>query len=295
MNTLSAIANDILLDVLNNRTLSSPPSFESLVSEMLDIPEKPKDYVLRFQEKPKDRIVLVTGGLDSSFGWFITPEPKRAVYFDIGQKYRDKELNALRQMQIPFEYYRLADISNIDVGDWKHIHPGRNFLYISKAAELLKSSGEIIVCSTLGEMPISGGDKSHRFFEMAEGLINQYTPYPIKIILATSNYTKPDEVKYWYDNFDKSLLPNVVSCFSDGLSLCGSCQSCLRRYLAFAYNNLDMSYQYKVHPMIGGSEFVQKYKTLMTLALQNCDFQKYHKTRCIQDLEAIRIAEDWLR
>ena len=71
---------------------------EQLISVMLDFPERPKDFKLKIQ-KPKEykKVILVSGGMDSSIMWKINDKEKDKIglYVDFRQNYALKEKKAI--------------------------------------------------------------------------------------------------------------------------------------------------------------------------------------------------------
>ena len=94
---------------------------EQLISVMLDFPERPKDFKLKIQ-KPKEykKVILVSGGMDSSIMWKINDKEKDKIglYVDFRQNYALKEKKAIMDFGIKAEFINY-DLSNGIT--WEHI------------------------------------------------------------------------------------------------------------------------------------------------------------------------------
>lgn len=264
-----------------------------VVDVMLDCPEKPKGYNITITEDTDsiNSICLTSGGADSTIAWYKAGKP-RGLYIDIGQPYAEKEHNVLYDLGIG---HFTVDLSAdwINVNTWKHIIPGRNFLFLTIAAEHIANNGEIHFATVSGEGAFSGaGDKSQEFLACFE---NWYYNVSGKIINIRTllEKTKAGWLKWFMDQgYDVNIIRHkTITCFSPTEKPCGSCQACLRKYLSFLYNNIDIAEDYEVHPMQGAAEYVNKYKVVLREALDNKDFSHYSRQRCEEDLAAIETGE----
>ncbi len=298
LNTLSGIAYKVMslgLTADNYKPIYVPDeNFRDIVKIMFDVPEKPEGYqpAVEINRASRKTTVLVTGGLDSTVCYVMalqkTGQPPMALYIDMGQPYAEKEQKVLRDLNIEFKVIKKKPPHDI-AKSWKHIQPGRNLFYLAAAAEFMVLGGELWIGATDGEMPIRSGDKSVEFFSLAQTLFDQYLPHQVKIQLPVKEMTKSDEIGWllrngWLD----SQVRRTYSCFTGEEKHCGHCQSCVRRFLAFWNNGIDSAEDYYVHPMIGGEEYINKYKDLMGRAVKYKDFSRYSERRSIQDLDAIK-------
>jgi len=261
---------------------------ERAIRNMLDVPEKPVSYKPKFQKPEKEIAVLVTGGLDSSALYYMAEkqhENVKAFYVDIGQPYRDKELDALRKMGIKFKL--ISSGLNINPSKfWKHIIPGRNLYFLTLVAEQLEFGGEIWFGATDGEMPLLGGDKSVSFINYCDTLFARL-PFKVALKVPLSEMTKTDIVAWFKENNLVDKLDLTISCFDEDGGHCGKCQACLRKALAYTANGLTL--QTNTDVRVGCKEYLDKYLTLFPKALAKKDFSHYSNRRMIQDLEAIKL------
>lgn len=261
----------------------------SLVAEALAVPERPEAYAIQFLKTGMCVAIPVTGGLDSTVLYMRNHSRKnlRAYYVQFGQSYAMKEKNALDYLDISYTCLRSDSALPLEKS-WKHIIPARNFYILSLIAEQMWGGGDILFGVVDGERPERGGDKSVRFLGSLEAMLLRLT-FPVYVAFPLASETKTDLVKSWLDEkWPLDMLAKTVSCFSEvsgDYTHCGACQACLRKYLAFISNGLELETEKDVR--IDCKDYIEKYKRLMNKALQEEDFSRYSKRRCEQDLAAI--------
>src|SRR6266404_59988 len=277
-----------------------PHNLNSIVKIMLDCPERPKGHKFSIDRIDRDSvnlskdICLTSGGADSTIAWFKEGGPT-GLYVDLGQPYTRKERGALVSIGIPHVYVDLSEYG-FTSKMWKHIIPGRNLLFLTIAAELVSDFGTIHFAVTSGEGYYSlKGDKSREFIENFKEWY-KFTTGKTVIVKTMHRKTKGQWLKYFMQQgCDIDIIRyKTVTCFEvdgKGNTQCGRCQACLRKFLSFMYNNIDISQDYAVPPMIGCQDFVTKYMTVLPTALEMKDFSHYSKERCIEDIAAIKKAQ----
>jgi 7-cyano-7-deazaguanine synthase in queuosine biosynthesis len=290
-----------LCKVIKNNSRFRTPYHPKLLQELLEIavdcPEKPEDFKLDIGPIQRlhllDEICLVSGGADSTIAWYLMGKPK-AIYIDIGQSYASKEKHKLEILKIdPI----IIDLYSTGIGNngekWKHIIPGRNFLFLTIAAEFLRDGGELIFSAVDGEGYNSGkGDKSQAFIVKWQEWYRALTSKVIGISTCVER-TKAGWLKEFASrgNSLDIIRYNTITCFSDEDGQCGKCQACLRKYLSFMTNGLDIAEDFNIYPMIGAKEYVDKYKDVLSKALKLNNYSHYSLVRCTEDLAAIEKAE----
>lgn len=291
-NTLSAIAFRAMQQCLAHKPIDTTDTLiQCIVREMCAVPERPVGYSPTFTHRSLPVAIPVTGGLDSTVLYFRhRGKDCQTFYVDYGQPYVVVEELALHDLGIP--YARLESGLAHDGPYWKHIVPGRNFYLLSRIVDELPHGGRIMFGTVDGEMPGFGGDKSVRFFELLNSLFARL-PVPVRVENPLSDETKTDLVKWWLErNLGVELLEKTHSCFSGsrhgtpGVHHCGACQACLRKWIAFYNNGLKLKTIGDVR--VGCAEYITKYRTLMTAALEKSDYKHYSQKRCIQDLAALK-------
>jgi 7-cyano-7-deazaguanine synthase in queuosine biosynthesis len=279
------------------RTTYQPQLLKELLSIATDCPEKPKNFKLEIERREMnnllDTICLVSGGADSTIAWHLFGKPQ-GIYIDIGQNYSSKETSCLQKLNIPTLY---VDINEKDLGatstEWKHIIPGRNFLFLTIAAECLENHGKLIFSVVDGEGWESGkGDKSKDFVIAWQKWYKSLTGKTIGVSTCVER-TKAGWLRAFInaDNDINIIRHGTVTCFSEESGQCGKCQGCVRKYLSFVSNNINIKEDYNIHPMIGAKEYVDKYKVVLNKALKLNDYSHYSLARCTEDLAAIEKAE----
>ncbi|MCK4686598.1 MAG: 7-cyano-7-deazaguanine synthase [Candidatus Lokiarchaeota archaeon] len=262
---------------------------EQLISVMLDFPERPKDFKLKIQ-KPKEykKVILVSGGMDSSIMWKINDKEKDKIglYVDFRQNYALKEKKAIMDFGIKAEFINY-DLSNGIT--WEHIIPTRNFLLIALAEGFTSHEGEIWIGAVQGETVEDKGDKSELFFRLVEEFIWR-TKHKKVFIKTLKAKTKNDWLKDYIKETGDMKILDTVTCFSgtDSEKGCGKCQACVRKWIALQYCKIDnISNYFEEDPYIGGKKYIENYKVKMTKALKENDFSHYSEKRCNQDLNVI--------
>jgi len=200
-------------------------------------------------------IVLVSGGLDSAVslwwalrqGWTVIPltfgyhaRPSREIEAT-GRLVEQAGLQGLITIPLPF-LKEVVDWPQEGFGNGplkgypEGYIPSRNLIYYSLAAY----HAEIF-----GARWIVGGhnrrdrelfpDASPRFFEELNRLwplsLWSYSRIPLQVVLPLIDMTKPEVLRL---AFDLGVpLATTWSCYSDGDSPCGQCESCRERAEAF--------------------------------------------------------------
>jgi 7-cyano-7-deazaguanine synthase in queuosine biosynthesis len=284
--SLIKIAREIMESASLGKGIVHLPSDEMIEigKEVCDEPERPGEWKPDYS---RDRLnaVLVSGGLDSSVLWWMTEEPKEGFYIDIGQEYCPKEVESLSEMGIPYKMVSLkTDIMGLNRGRWKHILPGRNLLFFFAIAELYPlGEVDIYFASTNGEMPLVGGDKSYRFLRLVNDILK---PYGKKVVTPLEKMTKTDEVRWCIENGYLDKIKHSISCFSGEVGRCGKCQSCLRTWIAFSNNGVEIDF--RVDPVKNCGEYIDKYVRVMGKAVRNGDYSHYTRERVEESFRAFR-------
>ena len=263
------------------------PDLWELFAYAIDSPETTPTIPMK--EKTSCRIVVpISGGLDSTIAHSMAqrnnPEIKiTAVYFDFGQEYKTKEINALRNLGIDFHVEVLGDFQA-----FKHIIPARNLAILLRSAEIAGAGGEVHFGSVMGEMPPMGGDKSLRFITaMSRYLLNYYS---VRLRTMSAD-TKAGWIRSVLPSITLDYLLKTVSCFSETAIHCGKCQACLRHYIAFAYNGYgeEVLKTYALHPLKGATAAIDKYRRMMLPIIKGTSSHHYGKKRSEETLSIIGI------
>ncbi len=178
-------------------------------------------------------ILLFTGGIDSFVGYYYLNFPQ-TLYFNLNSKYSEKEIKNIKKL-IP---NTIIDNSLEFLGKFEedlnaHI-PFRN-LYLALTAAT-KYSDKIFICGLKDDRMT---DKNEKIFKKWSNLFSEIEGRKIEILSPFWKMTKVDIVKWFTKNYDKNLLLNTVSCYSEEDSnYCGKCQCCFRK--AVALNSIDI-------------------------------------------------------
>lgn len=267
----------------------------------LQFSQTPPEFKFEFKpvvEPVYEKVILVSGGMDSCIMWYKETRPTSLqinplagtlpLFVDLGQSYVEKELAAIRQFGIDPVIVRAPWKFK---GDWKHIVPGRNLLLIALASEWLRAGdSEIWLGAVEGETDPTTGDKSPLFFSLVSDLINTWTGKRITI-RTLQNKTKNDWLKWYLEqpDSDADSILNTVTCFADTPKPCGQCQACVRKWIALRYCNIDTKVFFEIDPPDNyqGNAIIDHYRTVLNKALREKNFTHYSERRCQQDLKVI--------
>jgi 7-cyano-7-deazaguanine synthase in queuosine biosynthesis len=295
MNSYTKIAREWVVHGLEQQNFISSPSYEldSLWEEMIDHKSKPKLYNPIVERPTAETVILVTGGLDSTTLYHYARKHNypniRALYIDIGHPYAEKELVALHNLKIDYQYFR-DPCARDGAKYWDtYFIPARNFFLLSFAAELMEKGGTILFGACEEQMEY-GGDKSKSFFRRVNDLFSTL-PAPVKVENPLSSFTKQDEVEWLYLNgLPKAIISDSVSCYDPGSGNCGQCVCCLKKAMALAYWGIHLTL---IEPTSSlNSNRFGGYQDKFEECLTNSDFREYPKRKCIQDLEGIRVIKN---
>lgn len=259
-----------------------------LVENIHNVPENPN---FKETNTKNFRIALpITGGLDSTTIWKMLVNAGKdylPFYVDFGQEYKQQELDTIKSISDElFDKLIVLDLSTVKYKQYKHILTGRNFAVVWAISNYFLEHnfwGEIWFGNLSGETPIQDGDKSSRFFNDVQKLINS-TVRDVRIINPLQGLIKSDLISYWESYKSKDFF-KTRSCFSSGTKECGHCQSCFRKYVAFKFKGYDISDTFE---FVDFSPYIEKYKIAMTSALASRDFSKYSKNRIHKTLTVIK-------
>lgn len=204
-------------------------------------------------------LTLLSGGLDSTAATLLAQdqfESLLALTIDYGQKAAPQEIKAsqaiCQEWNIPHKVVSLPFFSELDhpffnktnkapnpgsnnLDDLKTCTktakavwvPNRNGLFINLAASLAEAQGmDHVIVGFNKEEAVTFPDNSKDFMMKATESLSYSTLNQVKVISPTVDMTKKEivtELQKKNFNFD-----SLWSCYSDGSTMCGECESCLR-------------------------------------------------------------------
>lgn len=299
-NRLSQIAFRFYAAGMTGDEVEIPERYSDFV-EVFDLPEKPEGWEFKTRKPTKSIVVPVSGGLDSTLCYLMAKQTGMNViplYFDIGQPYSAKEIQALKDLSIRAIIVRLNVPDAIKNGkwsaQWKHIIPARNFLFLSTAAEFLATEGYVYFGALDGEIKERlGGDKSRKFVEIMNDELSKM-PFPAELVMPLEKFDKPQAIAHAINELKIPVeyLVRTLSCF-DGKDNghCGKCQACFRRFMAFYANGVDLrnddDFGFTSDIIENTKEYQEKYAKLMGAAMESGDFSQYSKQRCETTLKVL--------
>ncbi|GAA3742384.1 hypothetical protein GCM10022225_27470 [Plantactinospora mayteni] len=182
------------------------------------------------------QLLLFSAGLDSFPAWHYLGQPP-ALYVDIRHRYRAPELQAIAALADRCGI-NLTISTELDLSAWHGddvIIPMRNVFL----AMIASRHADAIWC--IGVKGDHTLDKSPDAFEQMSQSLSSFAGRPITIASPFWDMTKTDIVA-WYlaQGLPADNLLLTFSCTESGNASvhCGTCPSCLRRWIALANNNI---------------------------------------------------------
>ena len=165
------------------------------------------------------KILLISGGIDSLTLYAQKQDIlSEIIYFDYGQKFRDKELETLKSLEIPFKKVSLPDLKF----DERMFFYGRNMHFMIKVREMFIDDNILVYFGNNADDNFM--DNSREFFFRLEQLINNsYTNKTIRIVCPFESMTKEEVVEK-----NKEMFKEMTGYWCDGGKdePCRECHSC---------------------------------------------------------------------
>jgi len=204
------------------------------------------------------KIILFSGGLDSLIAWDLTGRRLPAVYYAIGHRYQDMEVETIQRLTDNIPNLHVVIQYTLDLGEqeYKDGHiPYRNLLLASMAAAEADSHHQpldIYLGALRGEV---SRDKSRRFFREITRLLSYTEGKRVRVIAPFVKYTKTQLVEEYLRRHGKQHtdeLRMTRSCYGmneydEQIVGCGECQACFRRWVAMYLNGIDETYASPPH------------------------------------------------
>lgn len=180
-------------------------------------------------------VLLYSGGLDS-FILRQLAEFDKIVYFDVGTEDGKREMERLDSeveiISLPLQRFELPN----------KIIPFRNYLFVLLAANF---GNRVFIATTLGD---TTRDKDYVFQGLSSSILNYFggveakMPYKaehFEVVMPFKDRTKAEIIRDYRRVLEPiHVLKQSRSCYASGEKECGVCRSCLRKYVAFANNDL---------------------------------------------------------
>lgn len=205
------------------------------------------------------RILLWSGGLDSTIAWFYLGKPK-TVFVNLGHKYHAQEYftcKALaKRLKMDFVLEKRLYLGDMEQED-AYI-PMRN-LFLAMVGAL--HGDTIYMVFQKGEQSIP--DRSPKFLQEASAFLSFLNGRKIEVQSPFMDRTKVDIVKWFLTKgLPLDVLYRSYSCFAKDIfeSPCGECAACFRRWIAFEHNDLPLIFKRDVKEWKGIKDYVHKIK-----------------------------------
>jgi len=174
-----------------------------------------------------NEILFVSGGIDSYVCWEKTNRP-HAIFIDYGQPYLDIEENAIDILYGD----KVEKIKISPLPELKQVHvPARNLMFCTIG---VRFSDTIYLAGVKDELC---SDKSPAAFRNISKILSDHSGFKVIVHSPLWGYTKSQAIaEYIKLGFDTKKLLQTVSCYSK--NICNNCDSCFRRVIALACNNI---------------------------------------------------------
>lgn len=206
------------------------------------------------------QVMLFSAGMDSVIlKELLGFSNAQCLFVDMGTKENKLEKQYIQQ------YYpetQMAELSLVTNELPNKIIPFRNHHLALLAANY---GSEIYFAFTAGD---TTKDKDYVFKSQIEGILNYFAidktkvrlPGPYQIVMPVKKYTKTELVKQYIDKElpIENLLVRSCSCYEGTALPCGSCRSCLRKYVAMQLNGIFCKEFFKQDPVLSLKDFYEE-------------------------------------
>ncbi len=225
--------------------------------------------------------IMYSGGLDSFIAYHyaiaqgLAPE---LFYVDLGHPYADKEKHAIKRNALPYQEIDLSSLyGTIEHRLTNHIFPLRNILLAVIGGML---NDRVWICALDGEQNGKEKDKSPHFFDLSTDLLtycNDFFQDNTIVETPFANLTKAGTIKWAIANgVAVDDLFNTSSCYHPMELKCGTCLTCVKRWMAFKLAGLNEP-GYASPP--DKSEYFDELKREIPRAMQQQDFTRFSPKR----------------
>jgi len=214
----------------------------------------------------------VSGGLDSTAAYLwaqlvegVPRDEIKAVFFNLGQPYAEKELETLSTLPIAFETVELplVEMQNTKPTVESHVIPARNLVIASYLAAIAK---RVWIVGVKHEQHRFMFDKNPRFYATASHAATQAAGAPTIIETPFADMEKADLIRWARQVGHQDTLAKTISCHDPKLKHCGRCHPCVKRYVAYYLAGEDTAELYEEHPLRSteGGHFMVRYMKAIT-------------------------------
>lgn len=245
-----------------------------------------------------DICILYSGGLDSlimkRYADVNYPEANvRCLYFDIGQDYAQKEINALPSFVEVRKVDWLAKGQDLHSKDGSSsgsiIIPGRNAVLATLAASITLAD-EIWMGGLMGENHSQSTDKNETFISFFNNMVGYvYSPFKdngikLRFPFLDEKWGKFEAAQWAIENgVESSTMVNSSSCLSGEHGNCGKCVVCARRWGIF--KQLGFNEVYNVHPLSAKDNRRMIFEMIEGELYKECHYDEYRRREIIPALK----------
>lgn len=173
-----------------------------------------------------ERVVLISGGIDSTILAHFEPEAER-VFVDYGQQYAKQEEQAVQN--IFGGSYEKVSIGGLP-GYEDIFVPNRN-LGLAAIVSMGWDPDEIYIAGLRDDNVV---DKNPRAYQKMSELLSEFAKHEVKVKSPFFDRTKGEVIEEFRKKFSDAgdILRNTYSCYNGVLEGCGDCPACFRKWAA---------------------------------------------------------------
>lgn len=223
-----------------------------------------------------DKILCMSGGVDSTCAFYLTDPPK-TIFFETGG-YSLLEKEAVLHFAPDTIIDSSLNFDNIPVDSSAYILY-RNLLIAARAAAYLPNGGEVIIAGLKDDLV---SDKNPEAFDMMTNVLNRLDSRKIKVTSPFWGFTKAEVVKklhFWFPDTARDILLQTFSCYApvNGKE-CLSCPACFRKWNALWDSGIKTRF---------------KNKDLMMEYCKSAEKKKYIPERCTSIIDSVFSYVQW--
>ncbi|MDO8436052.1 MAG: 7-cyano-7-deazaguanine synthase [bacterium] len=204
-------------------------------------------------------ILLFSGGLDSFIAWHYLKYPP-ALFFNAGQSYIKKEIEAVKFFSRKYRKMKLYIDNSLDLSRWEEGNfyiPYRNIFFVMIASLY---APKVYLVGIKGDRVDDNNPNASRL--MSKFLLNFNDNKSVEVTSPFYKMSKSNLVKWYIDNkLPIEDLLKTISCYSKKtINQCGQCNCCFRRWVALENNGIKEEYDSPPWEWEGAKEYIKKMK-----------------------------------
>ncbi len=201
--------------------------------------------------------VLFSSGLDS---WCCLHEAilrcgvdnVRAIYFDMGQCYAQKEIAAAHELcnAVGVQLIIREDLNGLLCENRNTAEMPLRNLFLIMAIAAIPNARAVVFGMLKNEQPV---DKNPKFVKRVQTLLDSQTGGRFTIITPYADFTKTKMLGHALKHYKwpvfSEMLPITIGCHNATKEPCGECIACFNRWVAFTLNDVVIPVSSRPEPV----------------------------------------------